>query len=119
MSIFFYAQVVNLKFDLYTGQVRIMASKLEMYVNILNVLAQRGPQDASHFKLDQNISITSLKAHLKFLIKQGLIEEQTVGKNRMVYTNTARGTSVIKFFTQLDKTLTTLDEDCNISKSHN
>ena len=95
-----------------------MASKLELYVDILKVLAQRGPQDVLHIELDQNISIISLKAHLEFLIQQGLIEEQTVGKNSKVYANTARGTSVIKFFRQLDKTLTAVDEDSNISTLH-
>jgi len=90
-----------------------MASKLEIYVNILKALAQRGPLDASHV-IDQDISENNVKGSLEFLIQQGLIEEQIVGKNNVVYANTPRGTSVIKFFTQLDKTLSAV-EDTKIS----
>jgi len=87
-----------------------MASKLEIYVNILKALAQRGPLVASNI-IDENISETNFKGSIEFLIRQGLIEEQVAGENSVVYANTPRGTSVIKFFTQLDKTLTAVDED--------
>jgi predicted transcriptional regulator len=90
-----------------------MASKLEIYVNILKALAQRGPLNASNL-IDENISENNFKGSMAFLIRQGLIEAQIVGENNVVYANTARGTSVIKFFTQLDKTLTAVEEG-NIS----
>jgi predicted transcriptional regulator len=93
-----------------------MASKLEMYVDILRVLEKKGPLEASQIKPEENHSATALKGKLEFLIQQGLIEEQTVGKNSIVYANTSRGMSVIKFFKELDKTLTILDdENSNIS----
>lgn len=86
-----------------------MASKLEIYVDILKALAQSGPLDALHI-IDENISENSFKGHLEFLIQQGLIEKQIVGENSIVYANTPRGTSVINFFTQLEKTLTVIED---------
>ncbi len=52
-----------------------------------------------------NLNYDLLIEHLGFLIKQGLIEEVLVDKNSVVYSNTDRGTSVIRFFGQLDKSL--------------
>ena len=91
-----------------------MGSKLEMYVDILNVLEQRGPLRVSHITHEANVSCTILKGGLEFLIKQGLIEERIVGKNSVVYANTTRGTQVIKFFTELDGTLSVKEEDGKI-----
>jgi hypothetical protein len=51
---------------------------------------------------------------LGFLIKQGLIEERMVGKDRVVYANTARGTSVLTFFRELNKALPIKEEDDKI-----
>ena len=77
-------------------------SKLEMYVEILKVLGQKGPLQLKHLMSQGNVNCNILKEHLGFLIKQGLIEE-VVDKNNVVYANTDRGTSVIRFFEQLDK----------------
>jgi predicted transcriptional regulator len=85
-------------------------SKLEMYVDILNVLAQRGPLKVTHINYEANISCNVLKEYLNFLIKQGLIEERETGKNGVVYANTARGASVLKFFRETNKVLTIIEE---------
>jgi predicted transcriptional regulator len=89
-------------------------SKLEMYVDILNVLAQRGPLKVSHIMYKANVNCNILKEYLDFLIKQGLIEERVVRKSSVVYANTARGTEVIKFFRELDKALSVKEEDGKI-----
>ena len=91
-----------------------MGSKLEMYVDILNVLEQRGSLKVSHIMLEVKVSCNALKGYLDFLIKQGLIEEKIVGKRSVVYANTARGTAVIKFFTELDRTLSVKEEETKI-----
>jgi predicted transcriptional regulator len=78
-------------------------SKLEMHVEILKVLAQKGPLQLKHLMSQGNVNCNILKEHLGFLIKQGLVEEVVVDKNNVVYENTDRGTSVIRFFEQLDK----------------
>jgi predicted transcriptional regulator len=85
-------------------------SKLEMYVDILNVLAQRGPLKVSQIMYELNVNCNILKKHLDFLIKQGLIEERAVEKSSVVYANTARGTEVIRFFRELDKALSVKED---------
>ena len=90
-------------------------SKLEMYVDILRVLAQRGPLKLTHIMYKANVNCNILKGYLDFLIKQGLIEERVVGKSNVVYANTARGTAVIKFFRELNKALPLIEEDGKIS----
>jgi predicted transcriptional regulator len=85
-----------------------------MYVDILKVLAQRGPMKLTHIMYKANVNCSILKEYLGFLIKQGLIEERIVGKNRVFYANTARGITVLKYFRELNKALTVIDEDSKI-----
>ncbi len=76
-----------------------------MYVDILRVLAHKGPLQISLLMCEAKVNCNGLEEHLGFLIKQGLVAEIEVGKNSVVYANTDRGTSVIRFFGQLDKSL--------------
>ena len=86
-------------------------SKLEMYIDILKVLAQRGPLKLTHVMYKANVNCKVLKEYLEFLIKQGLIEERTVGKSRIVYADTQQGITVLKYFKELNKALPILEED--------
>lgn len=90
-----------------------MPSKLEMYIDILNVLEQKGPLRASHIMDEANLSRSILNGSLSFLLKQGLVEEQA-SESSVVYVNTARGSAVIKFFNDLAKALPVKDEDGEI-----
>jgi len=85
-------------------------SKLEMHVDILKVLAQRGPLQQTDIMYQANLNCNILKENLGFLIKQGLIEEILMEKNDVVYANTNRGTAVIRFFGELEKTLPVKEE---------
>jgi len=80
-------------------------SKLEMYVDILTVLAHKGPLKLTHVMYKANLNCSVLKEDLDFLIKQGLIEERTVGKQRLVYAVTQRGITVLKYFKELKQVL--------------
>jgi len=80
-------------------------SKLETYVDILKVLAQRGPLKLTHIMYKANLNCSVLKEYLDFLIKTGLVEERIVGKSRVVYANTQRGLTVLKYFRELNKAL--------------
>jgi len=88
-----------------------MGSKLEMYVDILNVLEQNGPLRVSSIMREAKVTCSVLKGGLDFLIKQGLIEERIVGESGVVYANTTRGSQVVKFFTELDRTLSAMEEE--------
>jgi predicted transcriptional regulator len=86
-------------------------SKLEMYVDILSVLAQRGPLKLTHIMYKANVNCSALSEYLDFLLKQGLVEERNVKKNRIVYAVTQRGLTVIKSFRELKQALPIAEED--------
>jgi predicted transcriptional regulator len=58
-----------------------------------------------------NINCSALKGYINFLIKQGLVEERTVGKDRKVYMITQRGITVIKAFRELKQALPVTEEE--------
>jgi len=60
-----------------------------------------------------NINCSVLREYLDFLIKQGLVEEKTVGKRRVVYAITQRGRTVIKGFRELKQVLPITEETKN------
>ncbi len=88
-------------------------SKLEMYVDILKVLGQKGPLKLTHIMYKANVNCKILKEYLEFLLAQGLIEERFVGKrkNQIVYANTQRGITVLKYFRELNKALPIIEEN--------
>lgn len=85
-------------------------SKLEMYIDILKVLSQRGPLKLTHIMYKANVNCSVLKQYLEFLIQQNLVEERTAGKKRVVYAITPRGITVLKYFREL-KTVLPIIED--------
>jgi len=86
-------------------------SKLEMYIDILSVLAHRGPLKLTHIMYKANVNCSALSEYLDFLLKQGLVEERNVKKNRIVYAVTQRGLTVIKSFRELKQALPIAEED--------
>jgi len=88
-------------------------SKLEMYVDILSVLAQRGPLKLTHVMYKANVNCCVLKEYLDFLMKQGLVEERTMRKQRVVYAVTQRGITVLKYFKELRQVLPIVEETRN------
>ena len=88
-------------------------SKLEMYVDILKVLAHRGPLKLTHIMYKANVNCSVLKQYLDFLIKQNLVEERTAGKRRVVYAITQRGITVLKHFRELKQVLPIIEEPRN------
>lgn len=85
-------------------------SKLEMYIDILRVLAQRGPLKLTHIMYKANVNCSVLKEYLDFLINQELVEEKTVGKKRIVFAVTEKGISVLKYFRELKVMLPVIEE---------
>ena len=85
-------------------------SKIEMYIDILEVLAQRGPLKLTHIMYNANVNCSLLKEHLNYLTKQGLVEEKIIGKERIVYAITQRGVTVLKQFRELKEVLPIVEE---------
>jgi predicted transcriptional regulator len=85
-------------------------SKLETYIAILSVLANKGPLKLTHIMYKANVNCTVLRENLDFLVKQKLIEERIVGKERTVFAVTQRGITVLKYFKELTKALPIIEE---------
>ncbi len=92
-------------------------SKLEMYVDILKVLAHRGPLKLTHVMYKANVNCSVLKEYLDFLAKQGLVEEKIIGKERIVYMITQRGVTVLKQFRELKEVLPIVEETGNEARN--
>jgi predicted transcriptional regulator len=88
-------------------------SKLEMYVDVLKVLSQRGPLKLTHIMYKANVNCKVLKEYLDFLVGHGLVEERIVGKRRVIYATTQRGVTVLKYFRELEQVLPIVEEDRN------
>lgn len=88
-------------------------SKLEMYVDVLRVLIQHGPLKLTHIMYKANINCSVLKEFLEFLIKNGLVEERSVGEKRVVYAITQRGRKLIKAFRELKQMVPVTEETKN------
>jgi predicted transcriptional regulator len=89
-------------------------SKLEMYVDILKVLAHHGPLKVTHIMYKANVNCAVLKEYLDFLIKQNLVEERNVGKSRTVFAITQRGITVLKYFWELQQILPIIEKTRNM-----
>ncbi|MGD0451438.1 MAG: winged helix-turn-helix domain-containing protein [Candidatus Bathyarchaeia archaeon] len=76
-------------------------SKLEMYVDILQVLAFKGPLKLTHIMYKSNVNCKVLKSQLDFLMKNGLVEERILRREKVVYAITQKGISTLKAFTQI------------------
>jgi predicted transcriptional regulator len=85
-------------------------SNIEMYVDVLKVLAQRGPLKLTHVMYKANLNCKLATQYLGFLKKQGLVEERIVGKKNVVYAVTARGISSLKTFKELNEALPIIEE---------
>jgi predicted transcriptional regulator len=60
-----------------------------------------------------NVNCSVLKEYLDFLTKQGLIQERTLGKQRVVFVVTKKGITVLKYFRELKEVLPILEDTRN------
>jgi predicted transcriptional regulator len=78
-------------------------SKLEIYIDILDVLALKGQLKLTHIMYKSNVNCKVLKEQLEFLIKNGLVEERILRKERIVYSATPKGIKVLKYFREIEQ----------------
>jgi len=76
-------------------------SKMEMHLDILKTLAQKGSLKLTHIMYKSNVNCCILKEYLEFLTQQKLVEEKTLTKERTVYEITEKGLTVLKYFREL------------------
>jgi len=80
-------------------------SKVEMYVDILEVLDHCGPLKLTYVMNVVNVNCGLLREYLDLLAKQGLVEVKIIGKERKVYAITQLGVTVLKGFRELKEVL--------------
>jgi len=85
-------------------------SKLEIYIDILNVLALKGQLKLTHIMYKSNVNCKVLKEQLEFLIKNNLVEERILRKERTVYGITPKGFLVLKYFREIEIVFTLKEE---------
>jgi predicted transcriptional regulator len=85
-------------------------SKLELHVAILNVLANKGPLKLTHIMYKANVNCSVLNEYLDFLIKQGLVEKRIIKEERIVFSVTQRGRTVLNYFRELTQVLPIIEE---------
>ena len=78
-------------------------SKLEIYVDILKVLAYNGPLTLTNIISKANVNLNMLKDYLGFLIKHNLVEERTSKKRGSVFAVAQHGITVLKYFRELEQ----------------
>jgi len=76
-------------------------TKLEIYVDILNVLAHGGPMKLTQIINKANVNYSKIKQYIDFLTKLDTVEEQTFKKEHRVFAVTQRGIAVLKYFREL------------------
>ena len=86
-------------------------SKMEMHLDILRTLAQKGPLKLTHVMYKANVNCSVLKEQLDFLIQNSLVNEIPMKKERIVYKITEKGFTVLKYFRELQTLLPIEDED--------
>ena len=97
-------------------------SKMEMYIDILKVMAQNGPMKLTHIMYKANVNCSVLKENLDFLLQQNLIEEQITVKKRnktkVRYAITEKGRTVIKYFNEVNRALQITEESKILALIH-
>ena len=78
-------------------------SKLEIYIDILNVLALNGQLKITDIIDKSNANSKVLIEQLEFLIKNSLVEEKLLGKERADFAITTKGINVLKYFGKIDQ----------------
>jgi predicted transcriptional regulator len=79
-------------------------SKLEIYIDVLRVLAHNGPLTLTHIMYKSNVNCTVLKTFLDSLSQQNLVEEQIVQKRKqrkITYAITERGRTTLNYFKEI------------------
>ena len=76
-------------------------SKLQRNIDILKVLAHKGPLKLTHIMFKSNVNYIELKENLNFLLKQGFIEKRTPDKTHAIFAVSQRGIAVLNYFGEL------------------
>ena len=80
-------------------------SKLEIYLDILAMLALKRQLKLKHLMSKLKVNCKSLKEQIDFLMKNGLVEKKTLKKEQVVYVLTPTGVAILKAFREIKQIL--------------
>jgi predicted transcriptional regulator len=83
----------------------MLRSGLEINLNILKILAQKGPLKLVHIMHIANVNCDALKEYVKFLTRQGLIEKCLVEEERKVFMINQKGLTLLESWKELKQSL--------------
>jgi predicted transcriptional regulator len=86
-------------------------SKLEMYISTLEALAYFGPMKITRITYKAKMNCSQLKEVLDGLIRNELIEERTLRKNKVVYAATPKARTTLSYFNELKEMLPIMEDD--------
>jgi len=72
-----------------------------MYIDILEVLSLKGPLKLTHIMYRSNVNCNVLKEQLEFLVKNTMVEERILRKEKIVYAIAPRGIRILKTFREV------------------
>jgi len=72
-----------------------------MYIDILKVLSMKGQLKLTHIMYKSNVNCSVLKEQLEFLIKNNLVEERKLRREKTVYAITPTGIHILKAFGEI------------------
>jgi predicted transcriptional regulator len=82
-----------------------------MYISTLEALAYYGPIKMTRITYKAKMSCSQLRPILNDLIRNELIEERVLGKNRVVYAATPKARTLLSYFAELKEMLPIAHED--------
>lgn len=100
---------------MHSACVHMTPSKLDKYLNILEVLAER-PQKIDRIASKVDMETAEIKRRMNFLVSNGVVNERPTIDNRIVYALNDRGYAVFKalrafrYFEKLKESLPVIEE---------
>jgi predicted transcriptional regulator len=84
---------------------------MEMYISTLEALVYYGPMRITRITYKVNINCDPLRAILKDLIQNTLVEERTLEKSKVVYAATPKARTILSHFEELKEMLPIPEDD--------
>jgi len=87
-------------------------SNLEIYVDILESLTVKSPQNISAIMRKSNLNSTTVNQHLDLLVTNQIVNKIN-HKKRVLYTITPKGTLILKTFSKIKEAFQIEEKDLN------
>ncbi len=80
-------------------------SRIQICIDVLTILSQRGLSRITHIMYDSNTNGKVVKKNLTYMVQKGLVDQKPVGKERIAYHITQKGSSILNTFKEFKQML--------------